>query len=304
MTKVIFVTGATSGFGLEIARRFANEGWKVAATYRSEEKREALDAIGGVAVYKLDVTEDDQVERVARQVTDEVGVPDVLVNNAGYCLMGSLEASSMEQIRQQFDVNTFGLIAVTKAFLPDLRKRGGGMIVNISSSSAIANYPFVSAYGASKWAVRGLSESLFLELAPFSIKVKAIFPGLHSTKIFTKLESALGPGHEAYANEFRNFVEMQSETGGAGDPRQVADTIWEIVEKDEDKRDYIVNRDAKMLAVMKRFMSDASWKKMNVKMIAGKPSKAIKRMMKWQINGTKPLQFEPDARLSGREKQP
>lgn len=105
------------------------------------------------------------------------------------------------------------------------------MIFNLASSSAIANYPFVPVYGVSKAAVRGLSEALFIELAPFGIKVKAVFLGLHSTKIFTKLDSVTGPGHEAYAPYFRNFAKLRSEAGLAGDPQQVADTIWNAVEK-------------------------------------------------------------------------
>lgn len=300
MTKTIFITGATSGFGLATAKRFARENWKVVATYRRDEASAALREVPNVSVHKLDVADEAQVADVVARVMAEVGVPDVIVNNAGYCLIGSLEGSSMEQIRRQFDVNVFGLIAVTKAFLPHLRERRSGIIFNLASSSALANYPFVPVYGASKSAVRGLTEALFIELAPFGIKVKTIFPGLHSTKIFTKLDSAIGPGHEAYAPYFRNFAQIQSQAGGAGDPQQVADTIWDAVCKNDDRRDYLVNRDAKLLVKMKRFLSDGAWKKMNLRMIANKPNWVTLAMMKWQINGRKPLEFQPDPRLSGQ----
>jgi NAD(P)-dependent dehydrogenase (short-subunit alcohol dehydrogenase family) len=298
MTGTIFITGATSGFGLATVKRFAREGWKVAATYHRDEMAPALREVPNVSAYKLDVADEAQVADVLRRVMADVGLPDVIVNNAGYCLIGSLEGSSMAQIRRQFDVNVFGLIAVTKAFLPHLRARGRGMIFNVASSSALANYPFVPVYGASKSAVRGLSEALFIELAPFGIKVKTIFPGLHATKIFTKLDSATGSGHEAYAPYFRNFAKIQSESGGAGDPEQVATVIWDAVRKKDDRRDYPVNRDAKLLVKMKRVLSDAAWKKMNLGMIVNKPTRATLAMMKWQINGTKPLEFEPDPRLS------
>lgn len=301
MTGTIFITGATSGFGLASAERFAREGWKVAATYHRDEMAPALREVPNVSAYNLDVADEAQVADVTRRVIANVGLPDVIVNSAGYCLIGSLEGSSMEQIRRQFDVNVFGLIAVTKAVLPHLRERGRGMIFDVASSSALANIRS-SPSMARVSRPCGLSEALFIELAPFGIKVKTIFPGLHSTKIFTKLDSATGPGHEAYAPYFRNFAKIQSEAGGAGDPEQVATVIWDAVRKNDDRRDCPVNRDAKLLVKMKRFMSDAAWKKMNLGMIVNKPTKATLAMMKWQINGTKPLEFEPDPRLSNSKK--
>jgi len=124
MTQTIFITGATSGFGLVTAKRFAREGWKVAATYSRDEMVSALRDVPNVSAYKLDVANEDQVAEVAARVMAELGLPDVIVNNAGYCLVGSLAGSLMEQIRRHFDVNVFGLIAVTKAFLTHLRHAG------------------------------------------------------------------------------------------------------------------------------------------------------------------------------------
>lgn len=298
MLGTIFITGATSGFGLSTARRFAAQGWKVVATYRREQAAQTLLNIPGVTAIELDVSDVNQIQRVVNRVIADVGVPDVIVNNAGYCLMGSLEGSSMEQIRHQLEVNFFGPVGVIKGFLPALRKRGRGMIINVASSSAIANYPFVSVYGASKSAVRALSEALFIELAPFGIRVKTIFPGLHSTGIFTKLESATGPGREAYARYFGNFAELQSRGGTAGDPDQVAITIWKAANRNDDRRDYVVNRDAKLLMLMRTWLPDKVWKKMNVSLISAKPSKALVAVMGWQIHGTEHLAFEPDPALS------
>jgi NAD(P)-dependent dehydrogenase (short-subunit alcohol dehydrogenase family) len=294
----IFITGATSGFGLSTARRFAREGWSVVATYRREQATGPLLKIPGVTAFQLDVSDPDQIKHVVDCVIAEAGVPDVLVNNAGYCLMGSLEGSSMEQIRHQVEVNFFGVVGVIKAFLPSFRERGRGTIINVSSSSAIANYPFVSVYGASKSAVGALTEALYIELAPFGIRVKAIFPGLHSTDIFTKLESATGPGREAYARYFGNFAELQSRGGAAADPEQVAVTIWEAATRNDDRRDYVINRDARLLVLMRNWMPDKLWKKMNVSLISAKPSKALLAVMGWQIHGTEQLTFEPDPALS------
>ena len=298
MANTIFITGATSGFGQATAELFARHGWRVAATYHHADKAAHLAQLANTTNYELDVANPTQVEEVVGRVLAEVGVPDVIVNNAGYCLMGSLEGSSLDQIERQFDVNFFGTVRVIKAFLPHLRQRGQGMIINLASSSALTNYAFVPVYGASKAAVRGLSEALFIELAPFGLKVKTIFPGLHSTKIFTKLDSATGPGHEAYAPYFRNFAQVQSYSGKAGDPQQVADAIWKMVQKNDDRLEYPINRDAQLLVKMKRWMSDKVWKRMNAGMIIKKPTLALLRMMKWQINGTKPLEFEPSPKLS------
>lgn len=297
MSGAIFITGATSGFGLSTARRFAREGWKVVGTYRREQAAQPLLEVPSATAFKLDVSDADQVGRVVDRVIAEIGVPDVIVNNAGYCLMGSLEGSSMEQIRHQLEVNFFGLVGVIKGFLPALRERGRGTIVNVASSSAIANYPFVSVYGASKSAVSALSEALYIELAPFGIRVKTIFPGLHSTAIFTKLDSATGPGREAYARYFGNFAELQSR-GAAADPEQVSATIWKAVSRNDDRRDYVVNRDAKLLMLMRSWVPDRMWKKMNVSLISAKPSKALLAVMGWQIHGTEHLDFEPDPALS------
>jgi NAD(P)-dependent dehydrogenase (short-subunit alcohol dehydrogenase family) len=298
MSGTIFITGATSGFGLSTARRFAREGWKVVGTYRREQAAQPLLDVSGVTAFELDVSDADQIRRVVDWVIAEVGLPDVIVNNAGYCLMGSLEGSSMEQIRHQLEVNFFGLVGVIKGFLPALRAHRRGTIINVASSSAIANYPFISAYGASKSAVASLSESLYIELAPFGIRVKTIFPGLHSTDIFTKLESATGPGCEAYARYFGNFAELQSRGGAAADPEQVALTIWKAVSRNDDRRDYVVNRDAKLLMLTRSWVPDKMWKRMNVSLISAKPSKALLAVMGWQIHGTERLDFEPDPALS------
>ncbi len=295
---IIFITGATSGFGLSTAQRFAREGWVVVGTYRREHVAQALFDIPEVFALELDVSEPGQIQRVVDRVNSEVGVPDVIVNNAGYCLMGSLEGSSMEQIRHQIEVNFFGLVGVIKGFLPAMRQRQRGLIINVSSSSAIANYPFVSIYGASKSAVGALSEALYIELAPFGIRVKTIFPGLHSTGIFSKLESGAGPGREAYARYFGNFAELQSRAGAAADPQQVADSIWKIVRRNDDRRDYIINRDAKVLKLLRQWLPDKVWKKMNVSLISEKPSKPMLAVMGWQINGTEHLDFQPDPALS------
>lgn len=301
MTKTIFITGASSGFGKATAELFASHGWNVAATYRNPEAADMFRHLKNIKMYKLEVTDDREVSDVSKQTIADFGSIDVLVNNAGYCLMGSLEGSTMTQIRSQFETNTIAVIAVTKAFIPHFRTRNSGMIFNISSASAIANYPFISAYGASKWAVRGLSETLAIELAPFNIKVKTIFPGFHATAIFLKLDSAVGPGSEFYIKYMDNFRAIRNYVTKGGNPEQVAQTIWKAVQKNDSKRDYLVNRDAKILALMKRFMSDKQWIKMNVGTITHKPTRFMGAFANWQVNGTQESSVVMDKKLTQQD---
>ncbi len=188
MPKTVFITGTNSGFGKATVEKFADAGWHVAATVRDLKAHPALfKDRQNVTLFELDVTDFEQVERVAQSAITKFGKIDVVVNNAGYCLMGPTETTSIDQIKSQFDTNVFGLFAVTKAFIPHFRANTSGMFINLASASAQFNYPFIAAYGGSKWAVRGITESLGIELSPFNIEVKAIYPGLHATKIFTSL---------------------------------------------------------------------------------------------------------------------
>jgi NAD(P)-dependent dehydrogenase (short-subunit alcohol dehydrogenase family) len=158
MSKTIFITGTSSGIGQATVENFAKAGWKVAATVRDTQKHaELFKTLKNVTLYELDVTNLEQVENVARQAIQDFGGIDVVVNNAGYCLMGPTETTSMEQIKKQYDTNVFGVFAVTKAFIPHFREKQSGMFINIASSSAQFNYPYITAYGSSKWAVRGMT---------------------------------------------------------------------------------------------------------------------------------------------------
>lgn len=178
MSKTLFITGTNSGFGKATVEQFAKAGWNVAATVRDiTTHKDLFEDLPNVKIYSLDVTNEEQVNEVARQAISHFGKIDVVVNNAGYCLMGPTETSTMTQIKDQFDTNVFGVFAVTKAFIGHFRENKDGMFINLASASAQFNYPYIAAYGASKWAVRGLTESLGIELAPFNIQVKAHLSG-------------------------------------------------------------------------------------------------------------------------------
>jgi NAD(P)-dependent dehydrogenase (short-subunit alcohol dehydrogenase family) len=184
--KVSIVTGSSSGIGLETALILARNGYVTYATMRTPEK----DALVKTAVEKenlpikviqLDVTDDVSLKNAINHVTSEAGRIDILVNNAGYALGGALEELSMEEIKAQYNTNLFGLVRVTQAVLPTMRKQRSGRILNLSSGAGIFGYPGGSAYVSTKFAVEGLSESIAYELEPFGIKVILIEPGFVQT---------------------------------------------------------------------------------------------------------------------------
>ena len=181
MKKTVLVTGASSGFGRETVRVFVEKGWNVIATMRSPEKEEELSKIEGVMVVRLDVTDKRSIREAVAAGVSRFGGIDVLVNNAGYGAFGALEVAPDEVIRQQFEVNLFGLIDVTKAVLPGMRERKSGVIINVSSVGGRLTFPFATLYHATKFAVEGLTESLQYELNPLGIRLKIVEPGGYRT---------------------------------------------------------------------------------------------------------------------------
>lgn len=170
--NTILITGSSSGFGLETARLFLDRGWRVIATMRAPREK-ALPATEWLRVLQLDVTDPRSIERAV----DAAGPIDALVNNAGIGLMGAFEGSPLATVRELFDTNTLGTMAVTHAVLPQFRQRKRGVVVNVSSAIKLKPLPLIAAYTASKAAVEAFSESLALELAQFNVRVRLVLPG-------------------------------------------------------------------------------------------------------------------------------
>lgn len=282
--KTIFITGTNSGFGkatveqfaqagwqvaTTVVEQFAHAGWQVAATVRSLKTHGQLfKEFPNVTLFELDVTDFAQVEAVAQAAIAKFGTIDVVVNNAGYCLMGPTEMSSMEQIKRQFDTNVFGVFAVTKAFIPHFRNKHSGMFINLASASAQFNYPFIAAYGSSKWAVRGLTESLGIELAPFNIEVKAIYPGLHATKIFTKLDDgsdAKNPAFKFYEKYFKTFLSAQESVSSVTSPTSIANEIFKAATSTKGRLHIVSGGDAKLYAFLKAILPERLFQKMQLR---------------------------------------
>ncbi len=225
---VWFITGASSGFGKALAEYAVEQGYKVVATARRKTKLEALasQAPEQILPVAMDVTKKEEVKNAIHEAINEFGHIDVLVNNAGYGIVGALEETPEEELRQQMETNFFGAIAVTQEALPHLRKQGKGAIVNMSSMGGNMSFGGFSAYSASKFALEGASEALAQEVAPFGIKTMIVEPGAFRTefagdalKHMPKIEA-----YDAIVGGTRDFAKGMDGTQ-EGDPKKAAAAI-------------------------------------------------------------------------------
>ncbi len=227
--KTVLITGASAGIGKATAEAFAAAGWRVAATMRNPDAFKGFDDPGArITIFKLDVTDPASITVAVGNVLAAFGTLDVLVNNAGYGLVGPFEAIEEAQIRRQFETNVFGLMAMTRAVLPHMRERRLGHIVNVASVGGRLTFPYYSVYHATKWAVEGFSESLVAELREFNVRVKIIEPGPIRTEFYTRSEDQPAPGRlGAYGAQFaRVYGRMQRFGERAPGPEVVAKAIF------------------------------------------------------------------------------
>jgi NAD(P)-dependent dehydrogenase (short-subunit alcohol dehydrogenase family) len=179
--KTVLITGCSSGYGLETARHFHAQGWRVIATMRTP-RTDLLPISERMRVLPLDVTRPDSIAAVLA----DSGPIDVLVNNAGIGLFGAFEATPMHTVREVFETNTLGVMAMTQAVLPAFRTRRAGVVVNVTSSATLAPMPLVATYTASKMAIEGFTASLAFELEAFNVRVKLVQPGYAPTTRFAQ----------------------------------------------------------------------------------------------------------------------
>jgi NAD(P)-dependent dehydrogenase (short-subunit alcohol dehydrogenase family) len=240
----IVITGASSGLGRATALHFAERDWRVAATMRAPDEHPELAALENVRLYRLDVTDIESIERARDAILSDMGAVDVVVNNAGYALTGPFEAATDAQIRREFDTNVFGLMAVTRAFLPHFRGRRAGMFVNMSSTAGRATAPFLSPYASTKFAVEGFSEAVAFELRELGIQVKVVEPGRFKTDVGGRsLDRASRDDlldYEPAWNRFWKAWQAQEER----QPELVAETVFGAVTDGEDRLRYLVGKDA------------------------------------------------------------
>ncbi|MCW5959090.1 MAG: SDR family oxidoreductase [Pyrinomonadaceae bacterium] len=257
MEKVVLITGASSGIGLETVRLFQSRNWKVAATMRKPEISKDLAKIADVELFRLDVTDRDSIASAVKGAIETFGKIDILVNNAGYSLVGPFEAASDEQVRKQFDTNVFGLMNVCREVIPHFRARKSGIIVNIASVGGRVAFPLYSLYHSTKWAVEGFSESLQFELEKFNIRVKIIEPGPIKTDFYERSqEVAKKEDLHAYEDLTERTLPNMAKFGEtAPDGSIVAEAIYTAATDGTKKLRYKVN--SKGLLTARRFLPDS-----------------------------------------------
>ncbi len=239
MTKTVLITGSSSGFGKDAALLFKAKGWNVAASMRTPSKAAAWTDPAGLFAPALDVTDATSIAEAVRATELKFGRIDVLVNNAGFALLGPLEGATAADLKRQYDTNVLGLIAVTQAVLPGMRAAGGGTIVNISSIGGRLTFPLLSAYHSTKFAIEGLTESLQYELAIHNIRVKLVEPGGSNTNFAAG--SMTRNTHRAYAalveGQASLFARLVANMPG---PEKVAATIYRAATDDTTRLRYPV----------------------------------------------------------------
>ena len=265
--KVSIVTGSSSGIGLETALILARNGYFTYATMRTPEKDAPIKTAVEkenlpIKVIQLDVTDDESLKNAINHVTSEAGRIDVLVNNAGYGLVGALEDLSMEEIKTQFETNLFGLVRVIQAVLPTMRRQRSGRILNLSSGAGLFGYPGGSAYVSTKFAVEGLSESIAYELEPFGIKVILIEPGFIQTNfansmvIAKKAQDPTSP----YSQMMQRIVASSNELAKNGSSADlVANVILDAATNPSPRLRYLVGKDVEAWAASKKSMDESEF---------------------------------------------
>ena len=243
--KTVLITGCSSGYGLETARHFHAHGWNVIGTMRTP-RRDGLPASDRMHVVSLDVTRPDSIAAAVQ----ESGPIDVLVNNAGIGLLGAFEATPLATAREIFETNTFGVMAVTQAVLPQFRRQRAGRIINVTSTVTLAPMPLVAVYTASKAAITGFTESLAHELAEFGIAVKLVEPGYGPGTRFAENGAARMQGllPEPYAPLAQRLFAGFAQPGAVTQPSDVAAAVWAAAHDATGRMHFPAGADAVALA--------------------------------------------------------
>ena len=260
-TKTIFITGASSGIGRATAHYFHARGWNVVASMRSPDKADELADMDRVLVTRLDVLDQESIASARDAAYARFGAVDALVNNAGYGAYGPLEAFPIERIERQFGTNVIGLLAVTKAFLPELRARRAGVVVNISSIGGRMTFPLGTLYHGTKFAVEGLSEALHYELEAFGVRVKIVEPGMIKTdfggRSFDFCNDESLPEYQATVAKL--FAYWGKAAASPSQPELVAEVIWTAVHDQTDRLRFRAGADAEALLSKRAEQDDASF---------------------------------------------
>lgn len=271
---IALVTGASSGFGLLTSVALAKEGYQVLASMRNLDKRGKLEAAAyeagvreRIQIIQLDVTDFSAAETVITDMIRRYGRIDLLVNNAGYAAGGFTEDLTTQQWRQQFEVNFFGLVTVTKAVLPSMREQRSGKIINISSISGRIGFPAMGPYVSSKFAVEGFSESLRLEMLRYGIHVVLIEPGSYQTDIWSKgLESVKSNPNSPYSKDMESILkQIKHVADTAPAPDEVIQQIVQAAKSSAPKLRYPIGKGVKLGIILKQILPWKWWEQIVTK---------------------------------------
>jgi NAD(P)-dependent dehydrogenase (short-subunit alcohol dehydrogenase family) len=267
---VAVVTGSSSGIGLATSLALARNGYLTYATMRNLAKRDSFESIADkqhlpIRVVQLDVTDENSIKSAIESILSEAGRIDLLVNNAGYVLTGAFEDIGINEIKALYETNVFGVIRVTQAVLPIMRKQGSGRIINISSGAGRIGYPGGSAYVSSKFALEGLSESMAYEIEQFGIRTVLVEPGFVRTKIGENM--AISKKIQDPNSPYSQMMQMMSsnqermlENGSDADP--VASVVAEAATAKEPNFRYLAGKDVQQMMAAKKSRSDEEFQKM------------------------------------------
>lgn len=258
--KVILVTGASSGMGKDFALNLAQEGHIVYGAARRVDRMQDLEQVGAKAL-AMDVTNEEQVQAAVAQIIAEQGRIDVLVNNAGYAVYGAVETVDLNDARRQFEVNLFGLAAVTKAVLPSMRQQKSGKIINISSMGGKMYTPMGAWYHGTKHALEGWSDCLRLELAPFGIDVVIIEPGVILTEFADVMyepmvERSKGSPYEVLATKLAKATRELYDQGKGSKPRVITQLVSKAIAAKRPKTRYAAGHLAKPMMFIRKYFGD------------------------------------------------
>lgn len=277
--KVVLITGCSSGFGYLTALKFARNGWQTFASVKDLESQGAKDLWEiknkenlSLEILPIDVTSSSSVEEGVGMVTNKSGRIDVLVNNAGFGFFGPVEDFSLDQIKEQYETNIFGVLRTVKVVAPIMRQQKSGVIVNLSSIAGLVTFPLYGVYASSKRALEALSEALRFELSHFGVSVVLVEPGSFRTnfdKHRQRSRETINSQETVYGDLLKGFWSRLEEKPQSqflpkilrrsGDPQQVADLIYKISDQSNPRSRYLVGNDAHLFNFIRKLVPDFLW---------------------------------------------
>lgn len=267
MQKTIFITGASAGLGKATALLFQSKGWNVIATMRNPDKETELNQLENITLLPLDVTDPEQIKDTVAKAIAAHPI-DVVFNNAGYGLMGAMEAFTDDQILRQIDTNLLGVLRVTKAFIPYFRENKSGVFISTTSMGGLLAFPLHSIYHATKFAIEGWSESMSFELSVHNIKIKTVAPGAFATDFLGRsLDKTLHPEYKELEDKLFSLTGAMMES--AVTPDEIAKVVYKAATDDKDQIRYIAGEDAKAMYARRQEIGSEESRKEIKKQVLG-----------------------------------